>query len=40
MIIRHPIDQRRRHEQHLPAITPSEVLSHLRIVLNDPDSNG
>jgi hypothetical protein len=37
MVVIDPIRQRRRQQQHLPAITPDEVLAHPEIVLNPPD---
>jgi hypothetical protein len=28
VILRHPIRQRRRQQEHLPTITPNEILAH------------
>jgi hypothetical protein len=39
MVVLDPIRQRRRHQQHLPAITRQEILAHPEIFLTSPDSN-
>ena len=36
MIVRHPIRQRRRHQEHLPAVTRNEVLRHKQKCLIPP----
>ena len=38
VVLRQPLHQRRRHQQHLLTITRQEVLGHARIVNNRPDS--
>ena len=38
MILRQPLDQRRRHQQQLTTVNPSEFSSHARSLLNPPDS--
>jgi hypothetical protein len=38
VILRQPVLQARRHQQHLPAITTDEVLRHTTIVLSMPDA--
>jgi hypothetical protein len=37
MILRQPLPQRRRHQQHLTTLTTHEISSHPRSVLNPAD---